>query len=113
MNISPNADEFRQILREEIEKISSPRQIAFLDSILIEPYHTRLAWEYGKGEEFVAWVFADLRERDVVAQYCRGGHGARGSPWGINFRSDKNFGQDNGWYSSLKHLIEDWGILES
>lgn len=44
MNISPNADEFRQILREEIEKISSPRQIAFLNSILIEPYHTRLVW---------------------------------------------------------------------
>ena len=110
--MSPSADEFRQTLREEIEKISSLQQIAFLNSILIEPYQTRLVWEYGKGEEFVAWVFADLRERDVVAQYCRGGHGARGSPWGINFRSDENFGQDNGWYSGLKQLIEDWGIRE-
>lgn len=83
----PSAEEFRQILRSEVEKISSTRQIAFLDSVLIEPYQTHLSWEYGDDEEFVAWVFADLRERDVVAQYCLGGHGGRGSPWGINFRS--------------------------
>jgi len=108
----PSAEEFRQILREEVEKISSPRQTAFLNSMLIEPYQTRLLWEYGNDEEFVAWVFADLRERDVVAQYCRGGHGARGSPWGINFRSDKHFGQDCGWYPGLKELTEDWGIGE-
>ena len=50
---SPNAEEFRQILREEAGKISSPRQIAFFNSILIEPYQTRLVWEYGKDEEFV------------------------------------------------------------
>jgi hypothetical protein len=113
MNATPtDAEEFRQILRTEIGKLSSPRQIAFLDSIFIEPYQTRLSWEYGNEEEFVAWVFADLRERDVVAQYCLGGHGRRGSPWGINFRSAKNFGQDCGWYPSLKELIEDWGIGE-
>lgn len=36
----------------------------------------------------------------------------RGSPWGINFRSAKHFGQDCGWYPGLKELIEDWGIGE-
>ncbi len=108
----PSAEEFRQILRTEIGKISSPRQIAFLNSIFIEPYQTRLSSEYGNDEEFVAWVFADLRERDVVAQYCLGGHGKRGSPWGINFRSAEHFGQDCGWYPGLKELIEDWGIGE-
>jgi hypothetical protein len=108
----PSAEEFRQILRSEVEKISSPRQIAFLDSVLIEPYQTHLSWEYGDDEEFVAWVFADLRERDVVAQYCLGGHGGRGSPWGINFRSANHFGQDCGWYAGLKELIEDWGVGE-
>lgn len=106
----PTTEEFCQILRAEIEKISSPRQIAFLDSIIIEPYQTQLSWEYGNGEEFIAWVFADLRERDVVAQYCRGGHGSRGFPWGINFRSVKAFGQDCGWYRGLKELMEDWGV---
>jgi len=108
----PTAEEFRRILREEIEKISSIEQRAFLDSIIIEPYQTRLSWEYGNEEEFIAWVFADLRERDVVAQYCLGGHGSRGSPWGINFRSAKHFGQDCGWYRGLKELIEDWGVSD-
>ena len=106
----PTAEEFRQILGTEIEKISSPQQIAFLDSIIIEPYQTRLSWEYGNNEEFIAWVFADLRERDVVAQYCLDGHGSRGSPWGINFRSAKHFGQDCGWYRGLKELMADWGV---
>ena len=69
---SPSTEEFRQILRTEVGKISSPRQIAFLNSIFIEPYQTRLSWEYGNDEEFIAWVFADLGERDVVAQYCLG-----------------------------------------
>ena len=48
----------------------------------------------------------------IVAQSCLGGHGRRGSPWGINFRSAKHFGQDCGWYPGLKALIEDWGIAE-
>jgi hypothetical protein len=113
VNTTPtNAEEFREILRVELEKISSPRQVAFLDSIIIQPYQTRLSWEYGNDEEFIAWVFADLRERDVVGQYCLGGHGSRGSPWGINFRSAKNFGQDCGWYPGLKALIEDWGVAK-
>jgi hypothetical protein len=110
--VPPTAEEFRQILRAEIEKIPSPQQIAFLDSIIIEPYQTQLAWEYGDDEEFTAWVFADLRERDVVAQYCLGGHGSRGSPLGINIRLAKHCGQDCGWYRSLKELIEDWGVSD-
>ena len=63
-----------------LDEQSFSRQIGFLDSIFIEPYQTRLSWEYGNDEEFVIWVFGDLRERDVVAQYCLGGHGRRGSP---------------------------------
>jgi hypothetical protein len=66
----PSAEEFRQILRMEVGKISSPRQAAFLDSIFIEPYQTRLSWEYGNDEEFVAWVFADLREREAGRKAC-------------------------------------------
>ena len=67
MNAStPSAEEFRQILRTEVGKISSPRQIAFLDSIIIEPYRTCLSWEYGNDEESVAWVFADMREPELL-----------------------------------------------
>lgn len=47
----------------------------------------------------------------IAKQMSLDHRGARGSPLGINFRSDENFGQDNGWYSGLKQLIEDWGLL--
>jgi hypothetical protein len=55
------------------ETLITPGQIAFLDSIFIEPYQIRLSWEYRSEEEFVVWVFADLHERELVAQYCLGG----------------------------------------
>lgn len=97
---APTLDQFRLLLQTEIGRIF-PNQLAFLQSILIEPYQTTLLWEYGQEEEFMAWVFADLHERDVAAQYCRGGQGGLGSPWGINFRTANHFGQDCGWYAGL------------
>jgi hypothetical protein len=45
-----------------------------------------------------------------VAQYCLGGHGERGSPWGINFRDATHFGQDCAWYPSLDALVADWAV---
>lgn len=102
--------EFRTFLEQEIARIPSPRRRAFILERLIPVSATTLNWEYGNHEPFTAWEFADLRERNVVAQYCAGGHGAFGNPWGINGRGEKQFGMDCGWYSSLDALIEDWGI---
>ncbi len=90
--------------------MSSPRQREFIESKLIAPYPVRLRWEYGNDEAFHAWVFGDMGEREVVIQYCVGGHGARGCPWGINFRDADHFGQDSGWYQNLAQLAEDWGV---
>ena len=90
----------------------SPGRRAFIQALLIEPYRSQLEWEYGSNEAFEAWTFADLKERNVVAQYCRGGHGGHGCPWGINFRTATHFGQDCGWYPSLDALAADWGIPE-
>jgi len=104
--------EFRTLLEQEIARIRSPRRRGFILERLVAVSQTTLHWEYGDEEPFPAWQFADLGERNVVAQYCAGGHGALGSPWGINFRGDKYFGMDSGWYASLDALIEDWGIEE-
>jgi hypothetical protein len=71
---------------------------------------TSLKWEYGDCEEFEAWIFADMRERSVLAAYCLGGHGALGSPWGLIFRNDSYFGMHSGWFRSLRELFEDWGV---
>ena len=103
-----SADAFQETLRAELERISSPKHREFLESRFVDPYQKTLAWEYGSGEKYTAWVFADLGEREVVIQYCRGGHGARGYPWGINFRGSDHFGQDTGWYRSLEDLVIDW-----
>jgi hypothetical protein len=106
----PSAEDFKALLASAISDIECLRRREFIASKLIEPYQTTLRWEYGVNEPSSAWVFADLGERNVVAQYCLGGHGTRGFPWGINFRDHDHFGQDCGWYQSLARLVEDWGI---
>lgn len=109
---APSIDEFNELLSAELSRISSVNRAAFIRSIFIPPYKSRLEWEYGANEPFEAWTFGDLKEREVVAQYCRGGFGALGAPWGINFRESSNFGMDCGWYSSLDALAKDWGVAE-
>ena len=105
-------EQFTSLLGEEIARMRSPNRRAFIEGILIAPYTSTLNWEYGNDEPFEAWTFGDLKERNVVAQYCLGGFGALGAPWGINFRGDTHFGQDCGWYKCLDALAEDWGVAE-
>ena len=106
----PELEAFRSLLARELAAIASPRQREFAASILVDPSPKTLRWEYGEGEEFTAWVFADFQERDVGAAYCVGGHGALGSPWGLVFFRSDSFGMDSGWHPTLHSLIEDWGI---
>jgi len=110
--LAPSLDQFKGLLDAEIARMRSPNRRAFIMRILIAPYQSQLRWEYGSNEPFQAWTFGDLGERDVVAQYCGGGFGALGSPWGINFRTSAHFGMDSGWYPSLEALAEDWGVAE-
>lgn len=105
-------EQFTLLLGEEIARIHSPNRRAFIEGTLITPYTSILKWEYGNDEPFEAWTFGDLKERNVVAQYCIGGFGALGAPWGINFRGGVHFGMDCGWYKSLDALAEDWGVAE-
>ena len=109
---APSLSEFTQLLAAELSQIRSSNRRSFIEARLVAPYQSRLEWEYGSNEPFDAWTFADMGERSVVAQYCRGGFGALGSPWGINFRTAGHFGMDSGWYPTLDALIEDWGVAE-
>ena len=109
---APSLSEFLGLLAAELSRVRSANRRVFIQKILIPPYLSRLEWEYGADEPFDAWTFGDLGERDVVAQYCRGGFGALGSPWGINSRTASHFGMDSGWYPSLEALAEDWGVSE-
>ena len=109
---APSLDEFKGLLVAELSQLRSPNRRAFIEARLISPTQSTLMWEYGSSEPCAAWTFADKGERNVVAQCCRGGFGARGSPWGINFRTAEHFGMDSGWYPSLDALVEDWGVAE-
>ena len=106
----PSLNEFTHLLAAELAQIRSANRRSFIEVRLIEPFQTRLQWEYGSDEPFDAWTFADMGERNVVAQYCRGGFGALGAPWGINSRTATQFGMDCGWYQTLDALLEDWGV---
>ena len=107
---APTRDEFGTLLQGALSQLPSARERAYIEARLIEPYQRTLRWEYGMGEPHQCWVFADMGERDVVAVYCRGGHGALGFPWGINFRTSDHFGMDSGWYRNLGELLSDWSI---
>jgi hypothetical protein len=107
---APTRDEFGALLQGQLNQLPSARERTYIESRLVEPYQLTLHWEYGKDEPYQCWVFAEMGEREVVAVYCRGGHGALGSPWGINFRTAKHFGMDSGWYRDLGELLTDWSI---
>jgi hypothetical protein len=106
----PTAEAFDALLRAEIARLASAARRAYIESRLTAPYRVTLRWEYGNNEPHTAWVFADLRRADVMAVYCLGGHDARGSPWGLNFRTSTHFGMDSGWFRSLDELLEDEGV---
>ena len=108
----PDLASFATLLSVELAAIDSPAARSFAKSILIEPWQRTLRWEYGSGEPFEAWVFADFKERDAFAAYCLGGHGARGLPWGLVSTDDDSFGMDCSWYPTLHDLIEEW-VLEA
>jgi len=105
----PDKFQMDALIRSELEQCEPAMQKAAA-ALLIDLVPKTLKWEYGALEQFPAWVFADFGERNVFVAYCLGGHGALGSPWGLVFMHDEHFGQDSGWYRSLKELLSDWGV---
>ncbi len=111
MTSLPSKDEMQILLDGEVGLLSSVER-SYLESILIPLRKKELLWEYGEGEPYDAWVFADFKERNVGALYCKGGFGDMGSPWGLTFFHDNSFGMDCGWYNNLKDLIQDGWLDE-
>lgn len=111
MTSLPSKREFSERLRHELEQCDPALQQA-ASAWLIDPVTKTLKWEYGNCEEYPAWVFADLKERNVFAAYCLGGHGALGFPWGLIRMSDEHFGPDASWYNSLKALVLEWSMCQ-
>ena len=105
----PTQEEMLALIQRELRLCAPALREAFAPQFT-DLWLKNLKWEYGDNEQFPAWVFADLRERNVHAAYCVGGHGALGSPWGYIFKHDDGFGMDCGWFRSLQELLIDWGL---
>lgn len=106
MTSLPGKEDMEKLLNDELSNLS-PVEKSYIESIMIPLQKKELLWEYGDGEPYEAWVFADFKERDVGALYCKGGFGDMGSPWGLTFFHDNSFGMDCGWYRNLQELIQD------
>ncbi len=106
MESFPAEDEMQKLIENEINQME-PNLQTFINERLIPLYQKTLKWEYGNDEEHPSWVFADLKERNVVCAYSLGGHGSYGDPWGIIFSNEDYYGMDAGWYSSLQSLLTD------
>jgi hypothetical protein len=105
----PTASEMRSLVDASLRSCE-PELASKIRARLIEPQRKILKWEYGSNEEHPARIFANLGERNVYAAYCLGGFGALGTPWGLVFGDNEHFGQDAGWYPSMRELFVEWSI---
>lgn len=97
--------EVEQIVRHEIDSIKHGAAKKWLLDRLVEPQPLTLLFEYANDEPYQVWNIADVGERNVVIQYCPAGFGGFGSDkWGLNFRGEKYFGMDAGWYRDLESI---------
>ncbi|MCG8506538.1 MAG: hypothetical protein MI755_18180 [Sphingomonadales bacterium] len=96
------------LLKRVSEAIADEKLRARIQSYFSPIREKTLMWEYGDNEACQAWVFADMRERKVVAAYCAQGHGALGSPWGIILKDGNHFGPDSAWYPQFVDLFVEW-----
>lgn len=96
-----------ELVRHELESMSESNR-AFILEKLVAPKKKTLIWEYGNEEEYEAWLFAEMGERNIGLVYCLGGFGALGSPWGLTFNGSNDFGMDPGWYRTLEELVSEW-----
>ncbi|GAB4195274.1 MAG: hypothetical protein Tsb002_27620 [Wenzhouxiangellaceae bacterium] len=102
----PTKEEMQTLIDMQISSMG-PGLKQYAESLIIPLKAKVLKWEYGNDEDFPAWEFADLGERNVRVAYCLGGHGANGDSWGLVFADDDYFGMDCGWYGSFKDLLLD------
>jgi hypothetical protein len=103
------ADSVQQIVSEEIATIAHDAAKLWIKSRLITPERIDLFCEYRNDERFDAWIIGDVGERNVIIQYCHDGFcGTSDSKWGLNFRGEKHFGMDAGWFLKLESIAFEW-----
>ncbi len=99
----------QKIVSDEITKINHESAKHWIQSRLVTPERIDLLCEYRNEQRFDAWIIGDVGERNMIIQYCHDGFCGMGNDkWGLNFKGEKHFGMDAGWYSKLESIAFEW-----
>jgi hypothetical protein len=97
------------LVENELARISNPKAVALIRSLLVTPRCEQRPWDYGAPKEtYPCWIIAEHRFSNTGFVYCEFGFGPR-CPWGLLWLSGDylNMGMDSNWYSSLENLAKD------
>ncbi len=69
--MSVDAGHMRELIDEELARVSAPERRACLSALLVPPSKVRLEWDYGKpGERLDCWLVGQSTDQDVLLFYC-------------------------------------------
>ena len=107
-----NDNDIKKLVEQEIKQLKNKGLLASLKPFLIPLKSKAMIWEWeGKKENYTAWVFADLQERNVGIAYAEGGFASKGAPWGLIFLDKETSGEDYFWYKTLEECLDDSGYF--
>lgn len=101
-----------QIATLVTEQVTSIRDLTLreaLDKLLVDPYRTDRAWDYGDaGQTYPCWMVLEHPASNTGIAYCSEGFGPS-YPWGLVSLSGEHMsiGMDSAWYASLEDAFRE------
>jgi hypothetical protein len=103
-----NSDQVLALIREELGRLS-PEVAQRISSRMFTPrseLRTCMNYVGVDSESGEVWLFCTVPERDEVALvYSEQGYSNLGKRWGMVFVTRPHYGDCDGWYESLEHLL--------
>jgi hypothetical protein len=101
------AEEIKNIVNTEMERIKDPVIYSALKSLLVFPIAHLRAWEWDSlQKEYQCWTVMEDKDSATGIVYSDFGFGPK-KPWGLVFLSELNFGMNTGWFSNLEDTFCD------
>lgn len=116
VNLAPQpkrtSGEIEAIVNAEVARFSDGGLAESFRRFVVAPRHEPRIWDWAPGAlEFPTWVVAESQRYNYGIVYSENGFGPQ-SPWGLVFSSERNFGADYCWYSSLETAFLDSRLVE-
>ena len=97
------------LVRKEIADISDRVLREALEKLLVDPYCTERAWDYGdEGQTYPCWIVLEHPASNTGIAYCAEGFGPS-DPWGLVFLSGEHMsiGMDSAWFANLEDAFRE------